>query len=235
MVRLSGGKNGVGLGVAALLKANPQQADRVKTALISALEKQGAEHDRSVKEGQGMSEGFLNFWVDLAEAVAALQDPRAAKGLLMAVMSHAPSAVEGLADICPAIVDSIIARAHEPEMYFLGASLGVRTQAIGVLGNCLRRPGASFSPDAASKIRRELMTAADDPDSGVRALAVFALMPLRAEPEVQAKLRTLAATDPYVSLADGTRDGASRFSVREAAARALDPPDRKSTRLNSSH
>jgi hypothetical protein len=178
-----------------------------------------------LKNSQPMSEAFLNFQVDLAEAVAVLKDPRAASGLLIAMRSNGPSAVEGLADICPAVVDSIIAKAHEPEKYWMGAPLRGRAQAIALLGHCLRRPGANFSQDAASRIRHELMSAADDPDPGVRALAAFALTPLRAEPEVQAKLRTLAAADPYVSLADGTREGASRFSVREAAARALEPPD----------
>lgn len=70
------------------------------------------------------------------------------------------------------------------------------------------------------------MAATDDQDWGTRFLAVSALMPLRAaEPEVQAKMRTLAETGPYVSLKDETKEGSTRFVVREAAARALQPPN----------
>ncbi len=49
-------------------------------------------------------------------------------------------------------------------------------------------------------------------------------MPLREESDVQAKLRTLAETDPYQSPDDGKKEGPERFVVRFFAARSLQPP-----------
>lgn len=224
LVRLSGQQAGTGGWVIALLNSNPKEAERIRTALISALERQGAEYQELIKGDKQMSEAFLNYWVDLTDTVAALDDPRAAKGLLWGLASGAPAAVGGLADMCPAVVHSIIHMANEPVVNWRGAPLNVRAQAINVLGHCLRRPQAKFSPESAAEIRRELMMAADDPDWNVRARAADALMPLRADPEVQAKLQALAGADPYISPANRTKEGGAKFVVREFAARALDPP-----------
>lgn len=55
----------------------------------------------------------------------------------MAMMSGAPSRVEGLADMCPSIVDSVIKQAHEPEMYFQGPPSESGRERLVCLGNAL--------------------------------------------------------------------------------------------------
>jgi hypothetical protein len=212
------GANGKRLAVLNLIRAYPDQAERIKTTLIAALEQQGAEYERLIKETQNpVDEGFSELWLSLTGAVSALQDPRAVKGL---VSSFSAGSTEGLADICPDAVDALIQRIHEPDLYLQGNAVGGRRQAVTALGWCLQRPAMMrANPDVAIKIRRELLTDLGDPDWSIRLHAVDALIPLRTDPEVRAKLQAVAATDPYIT-ADNSppnRPGA-RFVVRDGAS-----------------
>jgi hypothetical protein len=201
-----------------LLRTHPQQAERIKTTLIAALETQGAEEEKLIRETQQpISEAFGESWVFLTSAVAGLQDPRAVKALLLALPA---GSVEGLADICPSAVDAIIKRIHEPDLYLAGAAVGYQRQAVTALGWCLQRPAIMrANPDVLAKIRRELLADLNNPDRSIRGHAVEALSALRTDPEVRAKLQIVAGTDPYVTSEISTpikpgprhivRDGAS--------------------------
>jgi hypothetical protein len=204
-----------------LLRTHPQQAERIKTTLIAALEAQGAEQERSIREAQEpLSEAFYESWLFLTDAVGGLQDPRAVKGLLLALSA---GSIAGLADICPSAVDAIIKRIHEPDLYLAGVAVGDQRQAVTALGWCLQRPAMMrANPDVLAKIRRELLADLSDPDRSIRGHAVEALSALRTDPEVRAKLQTVAATDPYVTseLSTPVRPG-PRYIVRDGASFAL--------------
>ena len=204
-----------------LLRTHPQQAERIKTTLIAALETQGAELEKSIRETQEpLSEAFGESWLALTDAVAGLQDPRAVKGLLLALPA---GSIEGLADICPSAVDAIIKRIHEPDLYSDGTALGYQRQAVTALGWCLQRPAMmGANPDVLAKIRRELLADLSDPDRSIRDHAVEALSALRTDPEIRAKLQIVADTDPYVTseLSTPAKPG-PRYIVRDGASFVL--------------
>ena len=129
-----------------LLRAHPQQAERIKTTLIAALEAQGAELEKSIREThEPLGEAFGESWAFLTDAVGRLQDPRAVKGLLLALPA---GSIGGLADVCPSAVDAIIKRIHEPDLYLDGTALGYQRQAVTALGWCLQRTAMmSANPD----------------------------------------------------------------------------------------
>lgn len=178
-----------------LLRTHPQQAERIKTTLIAALERQGADQIRQIQESQPpYSEEFAESWTALTSAVAALQDPRAVKGLVLALPA---GSIEGLADICPAAVDAIIQRIHEPDLYSGGVVERYRGQAFTALAWCLQRPGMMrANPGVLAKIRRELLADLGEQDCTVRGNAMAALSALRADPEVRARLQIMATSGP---------------------------------------
>jgi hypothetical protein len=211
------GPNAMRITVNSLLGTHPKQAERIKAALIAALEGQGADHVRLIQESQPINEEFGESWTSLTSAVAALQDPRAVKGLVLALPA---GSTEGLADICYAAVDAIIERIHEPELYAGGAAVGYRRQAITALGWCLQRPTMiRANPDVLIKIRRELLADLNDPDWSIRIHAVDALSPLKTDPEVRVKLQTVIATDPYITseYSPPNKPG-SRYIIRDGAS-----------------
>jgi len=204
-----------------LLHAHPQQAERIKTTLIAALEAQGAEQERSIREAQEpLSEAFYESWLFLTDAVGGLQDPRAVKGLLLALSA---GSIAGLADICPSAVDAIITRIHEPDLYLAGVAVGDRRQAVTALGWCLQRSAMmGANPDVLAKIRRELFADLSDPDRTIRDHAVEALSALRADPEVRAKLQIVADTDPYIDSELGLPGKPGpRYLIRDGASFVL--------------
>ena len=72
-------------GLKNLFLARPEMADRIKTAFVTELLREGAYRER-VEEANGeLSEEFLNYFADLIVAVGPLRDPRAAKGLIAAL------------------------------------------------------------------------------------------------------------------------------------------------------
>jgi len=81
------------------------------------------------------------------------------------------------------------------------------------------------NPAVAAKIRSALLSLMGDPDPIVRGSAADALSPLRTDPEVRARLRAMATSDPYLSSDYRTKEGLPRYIVRETADRALNPPD----------
>jgi HEAT repeat protein len=173
-----------------LLRTYPQQAERIRTTLIAALERQGADYVRLIQAGQPFSQD-AESWMFLTDAVAGLQDPRATKGLVLAL---GVGSIDGLADICPSAVDAIIERIHQPDLYLAGVAVGDRRQAVTALGWCLQRPAMMrASPHVLAKIRRELLADLNDPDWSVRDHAADALSALRTDPEVRAKLQA----NPY--------------------------------------
>jgi hypothetical protein len=205
--------------VNSLLRTHPQDAERIKTALIAALESVGAEYEKLMREDQELLEEFSEYSNALADTVSVLHDPRSASALLMI------GDLEGVGDICPSAVDAIIQRSHAPELSWRGASLHANAFAVRALGYCLQRPTLMrASAGLESKIKRELLTDLDSPDWSVRVVAAEALSPLRTDPGVRAKLQRAAASDPYFG-PDGATNGGVAFTVREMAARSLNPPD----------
>jgi hypothetical protein len=175
-----------------LLRTHPQQAERIRTTLIAALERRGADYVRLVQAGQPFSEQEQDAesWMSLTDAVAGLQDPRAAKGLVLAL---GVGSIDGLADICPSAVDAIIERIHQPDLYLDGIALGDRRQAVTALGWCLQRHAMMrANPGVLAKIRRELL--ADLGDCTISSQAMDAVSALRADPEVRARLQIIATS-----------------------------------------
>lgn len=78
------------------------------------------------------------------------------------------------------------------------------------------------NPDVLAIIRRELLADLSDPDRTIRDHAVEALVALRADPEVRAKLQIVADTDPYIDLELGlpAKPG-PRYLIREGASFVL--------------
>lgn len=200
--------------VITLLRTHPKQAERIKTTLIAALERAGAEYPTAV------SEELAEYENSLADVVAALQDPRAVKGLILA------GSIDGLADICPAAVDRIIRRVHEPDV--LGRRGGViGGYAVTALAWCLQRPALMRShPDVLIKIRRELLADIGDPEWSIRSGAVAALSALRTDPEVRAKLQAMAATEPSLAAELRNPNGSGApHTLRYAILSILDSDD----------
>ncbi len=174
-----------------LLRTHPQQAERIRTTLIAWLEKQGEDYVRQVQAGQPISVD-AESWMFLTDAVAGLRDPRAVKGLVLAL---GVGSIEGLADICPSAVDAIIERIHQPDLDAGDIASGDRRQAVTTLGWCLQRPAMMrANPGVLAKIRSELLADLSNPDSSIRGHAAEALSALRTDPEVRAKLQA----DPYL-------------------------------------
>lgn len=198
--------------VNSLLRTHPEKAKQIKIALMVALEQQGLAFAKQNQESQEpTTEAFGVAWKALTSAVAVLQDPRAFKGLLLALPADS---MDGLADICSVAMDPIINRIHEPDLFLRGAAVGYRRQAITALGWCLERPSMMLlNPDMFDEIRSELLADLNDPDWSVRQHAVDALPAIRTDPEVRARLQIVAATDPYVA--------SGHYSVREAASLML--------------
>jgi HEAT repeat protein len=203
--------------VITLLRTHPKQEERIKTTLIAALERAGAEYPAAVS-----SEEFAEYAMSLSNVVAALQDPRAAKGLLLI------GNFDGLADICPSAVDRIIRRVHEPDVLDArGEVIDYRRRAVSALGWCLQRPALLRShPDVLTKIRRELLADLGDPEWSIRSGAVGALSALRTDPEVRAKLQAMAATEPSLAaeLRNPNRSG-TPHTLRYAISSMLDSDD----------
>jgi HEAT repeat protein len=215
--------------VNSLLRTHPQQAEKIRTTLIAALEKEGAEFARPSTQDAQTTEEQAEYVAALTEAVAALQDPRAVNGLVLALPA---GSIPGLVDICPAAAEALIERVHEPDVYEEGQPMGYRGLPITALAWCLQRPAMMrTNPEMVDKIRVGLLGMLHDPNPIVRGSAAAALSPLRMEPQVQEALRTLAASDPYRGTGYygtgyddagiGTPDGG--FMVREAAAKSLSP------------
>jgi hypothetical protein len=221
------GASAMRVAVVNLLHNHPERAERIRTALIAALEQMGAESQRLIDEPEAPTatrepnEGFSELLSELTDAVSALRDARAVRGLILAL----PYSIGALVDICPDAVDAVIQRSHEPDLYMGGNPLGYRWQSVRVLGWCLQRPAVMLAnPAVESKIRSALLADLDDPEWQVRLVAAEVLSSLRTDPEVRAKLQSIAASDPY-SGPDGLTQGGTAFRVRETADRALNPPD----------
>jgi hypothetical protein len=208
-----GGASGTRVRVANLLHNHPERSDQIKAGLIAALETLAGEYETAMRYGQELPADFDGYRLQLTEAVGALQDSRAVKALLSA------GGEEGLADICPAAVDAIIERIHEPDsLDKAGMPIGERRGAVVALGYCLQRPALmQANPDVEAKVRRELLADLDDPDWSVRSHAGEALIPLRTDPEVRAKLQVMAATDPYVNQ-DYFNNLGGRYLLRDGAS-----------------
>jgi hypothetical protein len=202
------------IGVKRLTKNNPDQAERIKTALILALENEGAYREGLAKNRQIADEAYSDYYGDLIAAVTSLRDLRAAKGLLGAVDTGA-MATSGLADLGASVVDALVEKSRDSNYH-------VRAGSISALGQlALRQDVVQGDAVAIAKIRMATLAAADDPEWYVRTYAVGALMPFRQDPNVKAKLEVVIATDPYASPFLLTAEGGSRFPVREAAMMAL--------------
>jgi hypothetical protein len=198
-------------GVASLFRAYPNQTDRIKTALITALERQG-EYVLSAKRQQlSVSESDSEVWANLVWVVASLRDPRAIKGLLGAITTGG-MATGGLADLGPLAVDAVVER-------MMDGDAEVRASAVQVLGGFLTRLEMARSNKAAEeKAMAAVLSALDDAGPGVRQAAVGALLGRLDDAEVASRLATLATSDLEVAL---DREGKLRFPLREKALRVL--------------
>jgi len=220
---LRGFENNTGdsaVGMRNLLRAYPDQSELIKTTFIAALEREGSYIESTEDRGEQLSETATEYWYDLSLAVASLRDPRSLKGLLSA---HGPGGIvmSYFADLCPYGVDKILEKSQLPSRYWRGGLIvDNRAGAMALLGQCLTRISAmQAAPDALAKARKALLAALGDSEPTVRSTAARALVSLRDDPEVHAKLELLAATDAYVSRATPT--AAARFTVRDAARQAL--------------
>ncbi len=205
--------------VGGLLRTHPQQAERIKTALIAALEKAGKEYDALVRSDRQVPEDLAEWCNTLSDAVSALRDPRAASALFMT------GNLDGVADICPSAVDRIIEWVHAPERYSRAAPEHASAFAVRTLGFCLLRPAMiRANPDLVAKIKRELLADLNPPDWTVVEVAAESLRPLAKDPEVRAKLQRISALDPYHGQ-EMLRERLKWSRVRDRANWSLEPPD----------
>jgi hypothetical protein len=203
---------------ALLERMNPEDAERLKLGLITALERQG-EEAKTFRPEPG-NEAFVGIWVELTREVRALNDERAIPALLTAFTGGSRLA---LTDFCPAAVDALIRRAHEPDIVMNGFPARDPGLAVATLGDCLQRPAMMLAnPDVASKIRRELIANLENSDWEIRGAAMGGLLPLYRDEEVREKLQAIAANDPYFTEMPNS-PGVPRFLLREFARRILEP------------
>jgi hypothetical protein len=198
-------------GIARLLLSHPEQAERIKTALIDALERQSEYFASAKRQGLSLTESDSEVWANLVWSVSSLRDPRAVKGLLGAINTGG-MATGGLADLGPYAVDAVVERSRE-------ADAEVRCSAIQVLGGFLTRQEAVRSnPEAAAKAKAAILVALEDSEPRVRRVAASSSLALKDDPEIRVKLQLMAASDP-----EGTwgADGKPRFLVRDAATQML--------------
>lgn len=204
-----------------LLDAYPGQAERIRMALVTALNTEAAYRMSMEAANQSLSELFSGYWSDLISAVSKLRDPRAVHGLLGAVDTGG-AATEGLADICPFAVDALIEKSREPARMFQGRSINQRAGAFDALGACMKRVDmVRTNPAISEKIRAALLAGFEDQDPYVRAAAARAALPFKDEPAVRVKLEQLARSDGYVSPIPRMAPGETQFTVRDAATRVL--------------
>jgi hypothetical protein len=197
--------------IATVLRVHSEQAERVKTALIQSLERQGEYMEIARHSDLTVTEEESEVWANLVWAVSSLRDPRAIKGLVLAIDTGG-MATGGLADLGPAAVDATIERLND-------ADPSVRTSAIEVLGGFLTRLEAVRSnPGAKAKAKAAIIAALDDPGPWVRRAAAGALAGLKNDTEVVQRLQSMTISDPETST---DRAGTRRYPLREAAARVL--------------
>lgn len=202
-----------------LLRAHPQQADRIRLALIKALENVNAHREQEEDKGNAPDEEFAGYSEDLAWAVSSLRDPRSVNAL---VRSTGPGTVDALADLFPYSVDALVGQSREADRYFRGQRQSYRASALQILGLCLTRVAlVRAHPEAVPKIRAAFLAELDDPDGGARAWAAEGLSYFRDDPDVQTRLQALALTDQYTGTVWRSGRPQEEFLVREAAKRAL--------------
>ncbi len=177
--------------VNSLLRSHPEQAERIKVALIAATERVGTEVLAAARDGLGQEE-LAEYQMALVDVVNALRDPRAAKALLTAGIGAGGE--EGLAEICPAAVDGIIQRIHRPDVVDAqGNVTRYRQFALSALKTCLMRPAiVRANPAVLAKIRRELLADLGDPDCTIRSRAMEAISSQIGDPEIRARLQSIA-------------------------------------------
>jgi hypothetical protein len=213
------------LAVAGLLAAHSKQADQIKVALFSALERESAFSASFEERGEALPEALVDYCYDLVRAVGSLRDRRALKSLLAAESTGAGVDPDFVADLCPDAIDAIIDQWHQPDRYFEGIQLHIPGRAIVALGECLKRPASIGSrPDAVAKIRAVLLAVVDSADPGYRRAAVEGLFPLRNDAEVRAKLELVAGSDPFLGPIR-RNESQPRFLIRDVAARILKTPE----------
>ena len=90
-----------------LLNRNPQQADAIKLALMKTLEVE----DRFAHGGASLPEEFTDYYGDLIQAVAALNDPRSVNALAGA-LGTGNMATSALVAFGDASVDAVVQQAE---------------------------------------------------------------------------------------------------------------------------
>lgn len=186
---------------ARLLRDQAGQAEKIRTALIEALDRENAYVQESQKKNIELSENYTDYYGDLIGAVASIHDARALNGLLGAITTGG-MATDGLADLGAPAVEGVSAKLQDPDAL-------VREGAARTLGKFLQRPQQmARSATAEAMAQRGLMRALDDGSPFVRSAAVDAVGPIRNSPEVKRKLESMAA----------------REQNRAAAAAGVSPP-----------
>jgi hypothetical protein len=214
--------------IARFFVSHSSQRKQLSDTLILALELAVSLRNSKRQEGQPITESFSDYWADLMATVSFLRDPRAADALLGGVGTGG-IATEGLADICPSAIDSIIAVVQASEPTSRGMPLGFRSGAVTALGACLRRMQLlRANPEVRPKVRAALLSVLDDEDWTVRIAATNASFAFRGEPEFRDKLNRIAGLDNYTSPLPRTAPGTTSFAVRDAARAALDADEKSS-------
>lgn len=207
---------------ARLLREQSEQADRIKVALIGALERENAYVQNSQKSNKRLTETYTNYYGDLIGSVASLHDIRSLNGLLNAITTGG-MATDGLADLGAPAVSRIIAKLQDSNVL-------VREGAARALGKFLQRPQFAQDQNAVAQARRGLIRALGDTSPFVRIAAVDSIVAIRNLPEVKRKLENMAAKDPYRSKTVPS----VLFPVQEAAKHALATSDYWVIRANTS-
>lgn len=196
-----------------LFSADPQDRDQVVTALIALLSRENAIAHRGTISGEQLGEDYFNFYGDVIASVVSLNDRRAIPALLGAIDTGG-MVTRALASFGDAALPGILQRVNDQDTV-------VRMGAIITLAEMLEKNPALFSsnPVETEQVKRALLSAAADNESGVRTAAVGGLAALK-DPSVVSVIQQLAESDPAM-LPGQAFGGKDLYPVRLAAQRAL--------------
>jgi len=186
----------------------PELAETRKILLIGLLENENKiVSPYTHKEGQTLSEGYVNYLGDLIWAVSSLHDVRSMNALL-GVLPSGGMATRTLISFGKIALTPVIDRLLDPDLL-------VRATVVQMLPPLLDVSDISKDPEAKSKIRNALVQASKDKEFLVRSNSIAGLIEI-GDAECISIVVNLAQSDPYqADFMD------NRYLVREVAAKAL--------------
>ncbi len=198
-------------------RVKPEEVpDAVKIEAAQWLKKDaGMSRRHFLRTGEGLSEAYGDYYIELTVFLVGLRDPRSIPALLE-VMDVARGVSTTLAEFGEAAVQPVAQKLSDS---FL------RHDAIFTLGKFLQgyRIGKSkITRGSFNRIKRALLELTRDPEELARQMAAEALGHAGPDEEVTRRLSELAKSDPYQTLDHRRKPPAPFYPVRDAAEKALE-------------